>query len=123
MVYAYNEVWTQQEVFDKVEELSGETLDRNYLTITLKLPAEDLLAQIVQLKKPGEEEPADPKVLPWFWALQYQYSWGIRGDNNPKNAEYLGYLSSKELYPDMEFTSFEKYLKDLLAGTARMPYV
>ncbi|OHW95897.1 isoflavone reductase family protein [Colletotrichum incanum] len=117
MVYVYNEVWTQQQVFDEVEELSGEKVDRNYL------PAEALLAQIDRLKKPGEEEPTDPEVLPWFWGLQYQYSWGIRGDNTPKNAEYLGYLSSKELYPNTGFTSFEKYLKDLLAGTARKPYI
>ncbi|GJC94656.1 isoflavone reductase [Colletotrichum higginsianum] len=116
-VFVYNEAWTQQQIFDKVEELSGEKLERNYLS------AEDLQAQIDQLKKPDEEEPTDFKTLSWLWGLQYKYSWGIRGDNSPENAEYLGYLSGKELYPDVEFISFETYLKDLLAGKAKRVYL
>lgn len=31
MVYVYNELWTQREIVDKVEELSGEKLERNYV--------------------------------------------------------------------------------------------
>lgn len=31
MVFVHNEVWTQQQIFDKVEELSGEKLERNYV--------------------------------------------------------------------------------------------
>ncbi|TQN64411.1 Isoflavone reductase-like protein [Colletotrichum shisoi] len=116
-VFVYNEAWTQQQIFDKVEELSGEKLERNYQS------AEELQAQIDQLKKPGEEEPTDFKTLSWLWTLQYKYSWGVRGDNSPESAEYLGYLSGKELYPDVDFISFETYLKDLLAGKAKKVYV
>lgn len=138
-VFVYNEAWTQQQIFDKVEELSGEKLERNYVrqiltledslsdsttdSTTSQLSAEDLQAQIDQLKKPGEEEPTDFKTLSWLWGLQYKYSWGIRGDNSPENAEYLGYLSGKELYPDVEFISFETYLKELLAGKAKRVYL
>lgn len=31
MVFAHSEVWTQQQIFDKVEELSGEKLERNFV--------------------------------------------------------------------------------------------
>jgi len=35
---------------------------------------------------------------------------------NLEYAEYLGYLSGKDLYPDMKFTKFEDYVKDILEG-------
>lgn len=31
MVFVYNELWTQQQIVDKVEELSGEKIERNYV--------------------------------------------------------------------------------------------
>lgn len=56
------------------------------------------------------------------WSLQYPRSWGIRGDNTPEHAKYLGYLDAKELYPDMKFTTFEGYVKEILDGKARKPW-
>ncbi|POS68690.1 isoflavone reductase [Diaporthe helianthi] len=116
MVFAHSEVWTQRQIFDKVEELSGEKLERNYVT------GEALQAQIAELSGPDGAEPADAAVLPKYWTLEYTYSWGIRGDNTPENAKYLGYLLGKELYPDLEFTSYESYLKKLLEGKAERVY-
>ena len=49
-------------------------------------------------------------------------SWGIRGDNTAEYAKYLGYVTSKELYPDLKFTSFEEYLHEVLAGEAKGVY-
>ncbi len=50
-------------------------------------------------------------------------SWGIRGDNTPEYAKYLGYVTCKELYPDMNFLSFEKYMKhEVLPGKAKGVY-
>ncbi|KAJ0104343.1 isoflavone reductase family protein [Diaporthe amygdali] len=117
MVYVHNELWTQRQIFDKVEELSGEKLERNYLS------GEELQAQAAKLLGPDQVEPADTMLLMRLWGVEYQYSWGIRGDNTPENAKYLGYLLGKELYPDVEFTSFESYLKELLEGKARKVYV
>lgn len=54
--------------------------------------------------------------------LQYYYSWGIRGDNTHEYAEYLGYLNSKELYPDFKPVKFEDFFKDILSGKARRVY-
>jgi hypothetical protein len=51
-------------------------------------------------------------------AAEYQLSWGLRGDNVPEYAKYLGYLDAQELYPDFKPISFEEYTKELLGGTA-----
>lgn len=53
---------------------------------------------------------------------QYWYSMGVRGDNTPEYARYLGYLDGKELYPDFEPISFEIYCQELLDGKGTGPY-
>lgn len=87
-----------------------------------KVSGDVLQAQIAALLGPDQAEPADLALVPKLWFMEYQYSWGIRGDNTPENAKYLGYLLGKELYPDLEFTSFESYLKNLLEGNATKVY-
>lgn len=87
-----------------------------------KMTGEELQAQIAKLLGPDRAGPADVGQLMHLWGLEYQYSWGIRGDNTPESAKYLGYLLGKELYPDVEFTPFETYLKDLLEGKATKVY-
>lgn len=47
---------------------------------------------------------------------QYYYSWGVRGDNTPEAAKYLGYLDVKELYPDVSGRSMRSFLEDILDG-------
>lgn len=86
------------------------------------MPGEELQAQIAKLLGPDRAEPSDVGQLMHLWGLEYQYSWGIRGDNTPESAKYLGCLLGKELYPDVEFTPFETYLKDLLEGKATKVY-
>lgn len=54
--------------------------------------------------------------------LQYLRSWGLRGDNTPENAEYLGYVSAKDLYPTMGFIKFEDFLKELIDGNGHVAY-
>lgn len=90
--------------------------------VSEKVSGEALQAQIAALLGPDQATPADVGLLQKLWFMEYQYSWGIRGDNTPENAKYLGYLLGKELYPDLEFTSFENYLKSLLDGKATKAY-
>lgn len=47
---------------------------------------------------------------------------GIRGDNTPEYARYLGYLDGKELYPDFEGISLEAYCRELIDGKATGVY-
>jgi hypothetical protein len=53
---------------------------------------------------------------------QLFWSWGIRGENTPEYAEYLGYLNGKDLYTDFKFTKFEDYVKGVLEGKAQGVY-
>lgn len=69
-------------------------------------------------RQSSETYPFDPvKFIPRYLA-EYQLSWGLRGDNNPEYAKYLGYVTSKELYPDFEPIDFQAYLDTVVNGTA-----
>ena len=46
----------------------------------------------------------------------YKNTLGIRGDNTPEHAKYLGYLDAKELYPDLVTMPLEDYIKGELQG-------
>lgn len=53
---------------------------------------------------------------------QLFFSWGIRGDNTPENAAYLGYMSGKDLYPDLTFTTLKDYMIEALGGKGKGVY-
>lgn len=54
--------------------------------------------------------------------LQYWYSCGIRGDNCPENAKFLGYLLTKDLYPDIKGVTLEAYAQEVLDGKGKRVY-
>ena len=77
------------------------------------------------------------------YRTQYLISWGIRGDNTPEYAKYLGCkymivavwwpvtnfgiqlaldITSKDLYPDFKFVTFEEFLQKVLDGHAKGVY-
>jgi len=76
----------------------------------LQISGDELLANLAQLKDVGIR---DDNFLQKA-VYEYQYSWGVRGDNNIHNAEYLGYMLGKDLYPDLEGTSIDEYIQELL---------
>jgi hypothetical protein len=49
-----------------------------------------------------------------YYQYTYQKSYDIMGENTPEYARYLGYLVGKDLYPDLEGTSFEDFFKETL---------
>lgn len=53
---------------------------------------------------------------------QLSFSWGIRGDNTPEHAAYLGYLSGKDLYPDLNFTTLRDYMLEAPGGKSKGVY-
>jgi hypothetical protein len=72
-----------------------------------------------RLKSAEEDFKKNPEDFSNLWnrdMTQYFISWGIRGDNTPEYARYLGYLDCKELYPDVKFQSFESFLQIALDG-------
>ncbi|KAA8647012.1 aromatic alcohol reductase [Aspergillus tanneri] len=116
MVLAYNTVLTQNQIFDLLEEISEEKVVRNYI------PEETVYTRVLAARQASETYPYDPvKFIPRYIA-EYQLSWGIRGDNTPEYAKYLGYVTSKELYPDFKPTELREYLESVLKGTAKGVY-
>ncbi|KAJ5588200.1 isoflavone reductase [Penicillium hordei] len=116
-VFAYSEVLTQREIFQIMEEASGEKLDYNYIS------NEDAMARVVSAQIAAEAAGLGDKGAQSALAVaQYTYSTCVRGDNTPDYARYLGYLDGKELYPDVDFIPFRKYVSELIDGTARRAY-
>ncbi|KAL1599830.1 hypothetical protein SLS60_007635 [Paraconiothyrium brasiliense] len=114
MVFAYNEVITHNQIYDLLERLSGEKIPRRYV------PAEKIRARIrdIEAMKPTPDSVEFVKLA----QMQYWYSCGIRGDNTPEYAEYLGYLSIKDLYPDIIGITLEDYTREVLEGKGRRVY-
>ncbi|KAM5529319.1 isoflavone reductase family protein [Fusarium oxysporum f. sp. phaseoli] len=134
-VFAYSEVLTQREIFQIVEEASGEKLDYNYVCYLVTVSAapsadkeaqisnEDAMARVVSAQNAAEATGLEDKgAQSALAAAQYTYSTCVRGDNTPEYARYLGYLDGKELYPDLDFIPFQKYVSELIDGTARSAY-
>nr|XP_036580294.1 isoflavone reductase family protein [Colletotrichum truncatum]KAF6788206.1 isoflavone reductase family protein [Colletotrichum truncatum] len=114
-VFVYNEIWTQNQLFDLLEHLSTETLERNYMS------AEDLQNKMEDLKKKSAIDGQRHQM--GISLLAYDYSLWVRGDNMPENAKYLGYLDGKELYPNFQARSLEQYFKGILEGSIGRIYV
>ncbi|CAH0047142.1 unnamed protein product [Clonostachys solani] len=114
-VFAYNEVWTHDEIFKLVEELSGETIERQ------SVPEESLEAAIQEASKAYKQ---DPSYKNFVLLIVHQYAnqnW-VRGDNLPETGTYLGYLLSKDLYPDFKFVGLRDFAKEALDGKAKPVY-
>ena len=53
---------------------------------------------------------------------QYKNVLGVRGDNNLERAKHLGYPEARGLYPDVESTPLETFIRDSLEGEAKTIY-
>jgi hypothetical protein len=88
----------------------------------VQVSEETICSRVLAARQASETYPFDPiKFIPRYLA-EYQYSWGIRGDNNPEYARYLGYHLTPELYPDFKPTDFREYLESVVRGTAKGVY-
>ncbi|KAI8201247.1 Isoflavone reductase-like protein [Colletotrichum sp. SAR 10_66] len=114
MVFAYNELITQNQVYDLLEKMSGEKVKRNHISV------EAIKAGVAQMEASnlGPESPEFYELI----RFQYWHSWAIRGDNTPEYAKYLGYLNTKDLYPDIGFIPFQEYVQEVLDGKGKSVY-
>ncbi|KAL2828841.1 hypothetical protein BJY01DRAFT_261444 [Aspergillus pseudoustus] len=115
-VYTWSDLLTENEIFALMEDLSGETIDRTYLS------AEEIEASIVRVKEIIREDPGNLPVRLTLVPLQYNLSRAVRGDGRPEYAKYLGYLDARELYPDLEPRSFKSFVEEVLDGKAERAY-
>jgi hypothetical protein len=116
MVFVHNELWTWNQIYDLLEKLSGEKIPRTYVS------AEEYEQQITEADSKLKDKPEDFMARAQKVLAQYSLSVGIRGENNPEYAKYLGYLDGKKLYPDIKFITFESYLQEVLSGKAKGVY-
>ncbi|KAL1845783.1 hypothetical protein Plec18167_004976 [Paecilomyces lecythidis] len=115
-VYTWGDVLTENEIFSIVEELSGEKIEKNYVSAeTIEKQAQDAAAELSQ-------NPQDPSKRYPAYISQYQYSKYVRQDNRPWYAKFLGYLDARELYPDFKPISFRECVQEALDGKGRRPY-
>ena len=100
-----------------MSRISGEDIAKSYQ------PASELESNIASAKEKmaGNANPDQASIFQLI-VNQYPYSWGVRGDNTPEYARFLGYVTSKDLYPEMGFVGFEEYLKELLEGKVEGVY-
>ncbi|KAH6975186.1 hypothetical protein BKA56DRAFT_618703 [Ilyonectria sp. MPI-CAGE-AT-0026] len=114
MVFAYNAVLTMNQVYQMLEEASGEKVDRLYVSEAAIKAGVD--------RAEADTPPAES--FNYFEVVKYQYfnSLGLRGDNTPEYARYLGYLDATELYPNMKVTTPEAYCREVLSGKAMTIY-
>ncbi|KAF4913285.1 Isoflavone reductase-like protein [Colletotrichum viniferum] len=109
MVFAYGEVITQNDAFELLERVSGETVRRQFIT---KEELQDVITQ--GRAKSGKENIKDVTILLNIAMAEYRNVLGIRGDNTPEKARSLGYLDARDLYPDVEVTTLENYIIGLV---------
>ncbi|KAJ4320122.1 hypothetical protein N0V84_006009 [Fusarium piperis] len=110
-VFAYNEVWTQNQIWDHLEKISGEKIPRTSVS------SEEIKATIVDRQTKYNEGAKSYQDLLGFVVPQYFYSEWHREDNLPERAKYLGYLTTKDLYPDFEYIKFETFFDELIKGS------
>lgn len=132
MVLAYNEVKTHNQLYDILEGLSGEKMERKFVSdlriLTMshgkltvqQVPIEAIRSSISEIE--ATKPSADSAEFVTLCQYQYWYSCCVRGDNTPTYAKYLGYLTTKELYPDAEWISLESYAQEVLDGKAKRVY-
>lgn len=129
-VFAWGEEWTQARVWELLERVSGEEIPRKYVSgrmfhvrhghadIGAQTSGEEIQAAIDDAKDKMSKGATDFPTQLQLFGGQYQYSWGIRGDNTLEHARYLGYLDARELYPDLKPREFKDYVRAVVDGTA-----
>ncbi|KAM0269823.1 hypothetical protein ACHAQH_009648 [Verticillium albo-atrum] len=100
-VFAYTDLRTAHELYDTVDKLSGEKIDRKYRT------ADEIDGGIAKTKD-------DPYKMMDYYQFTYQKSYDVMGENTPEYARYLGYLINKDLYPEQKGISFEDFFTEML---------
>ncbi|QBZ57683.1 hypothetical protein PoMZ_02618 [Pyricularia oryzae] len=115
-VHIWDEVLTMHQVVETLEEVSGEKVERVYNT------QKDMEETMAKCKAKLAADPKDQDAGMELTVTQYFYSMGVRGDSTPEVADYLGYLDSRRLYPDIKASTLREYYKTVLEGKEANPY-
>jgi hypothetical protein len=83
---------------------------------------DDISKRVATARKDFEDAPHDWLLQVRLCQALYLPSKYLRGDNTPKSAEYLGYISARKLYPDFRYETFGDFVDKLLEGVIKKPY-
>jgi len=87
------------------------------------VPEKELADMLSKFQKEYDADPEKTENVINLFIHQYHWAKFVRGDNTPEHAAYLGYLNTRDLYPDFKHISFQSFVKDeLMQGKAHMPY-
>ncbi|PGG99547.1 hypothetical protein AJ79_08484 [Helicocarpus griseus UAMH5409] len=115
-IYTWSDVLSENEIFNIVEEMSGEKIEREYES------AQEVEQKVAAAASNLAQNPDIPMGRLQRYVTDYPYSKYVRGDNQPSYAKYLGYLDARELYPGFKPISFRDFFAEVLAGKGRKPY-
>ncbi|KAJ7777377.1 hypothetical protein B0H16DRAFT_1407000 [Mycena metata] len=109
-VIAYGDVLSENAVFETMERLSGEKIERQYIS------TDEIVSARAEASAAAKADPTNPFAGMMASLQDYNYSKYVRGDNTLAYAAYLGYLDARELYPDFQPKGFEQFVRDVLNG-------
>ncbi|KAJ7035521.1 hypothetical protein C8F04DRAFT_1342400 [Mycena alexandri] len=124
-VIAYGDVLSENEVFGTMERLSGEKIERQYVSRAIRcdfrtqrfqISTDDIMSARAETAAAAKADPTNTFAGMMAWLQDYNYSKYVRGDNTLAHATYLGYLDARELYPDFQPKGFEHFVRDVLDG-------
>ncbi|CAM1510942.1 Fc.00g084550.m01.CDS01 [Cosmosporella sp. VM-42] len=115
-VYAYGDLLSQNEVHAIIEDKTGEKLE------LISKTKEEVRASLVAAIRAAKDNITDTSNPYRLALIQYTMTKYVREDNTPENAEYLGYVNGRELYPDFKFIKFAEFVNELIAGKVAKPY-
>ncbi|KAJ7764576.1 hypothetical protein DFH07DRAFT_867255 [Mycena maculata] len=116
-VVTYSDVLSEHEIFNLMEEMSGENIGRKYVS------ADEVEASRARFGAIIRAEPNNAMARMQSFSADYNFSKYVRGDNTPTYAAYLGYLDARELYPDFQPRRFKEFVAELLDGKAEKLYM
>jgi uncharacterized protein YbjT (DUF2867 family) len=111
LVFAYEALLTQNEIWAAVEKFTNQKIATDYLS---KAEVETV---ILAAKNAIAKDPRDPVPMFVKSITEYKYGMWIRGDNSPEHAEYLGYLFFKDLYPEIEYKPAVDFISEIVTGS------
>ncbi|KAF9891535.1 hypothetical protein FE257_004002 [Aspergillus nanangensis] len=109
-IFAFTETWTQNEIFGLVEKITGEKPE------VTEVSAAEIEARVAEARKSATD------INQARAQYEYYHSWGVRGDNTPECAKYLGYLLYNDLYPGAKGRSLGNFVQEILDGNAAKAY-
>jgi hypothetical protein len=118
-IFTWSDELSQNDTFSIVERLTGETVERVYVS------EEEIMKAVTEARQAYAEAELTTQIegVRQLYASEYWFSKYVREDNTRENALYLGYLDARELYPDFKPIAFEDAMKEVVEGNSVKLYV